>query len=68
MSGGETKSEQGQIKRVTRKFLVVVVRQNKGKEMCSKSVQQVQSFFFLGRGWGLITSNEFLDVFVGVAA
>ena len=39
------KGEQGHIKRVTRKFLVVVVQGN-GKEMYQKSVLQVQSCFF----------------------
>ena len=54
MTGSEKKSEQehvyniSSIKRVTRKFRVVVV-QNNGKEMYKKSVLPVQSccFFFL---------------------
>ena len=53
MTGSEKKSEQehvykiSSIKRVTRKFRVVVV-QNNGKEMYKKSVLHVQSccFFF----------------------
>ena len=51
MSGSKKKSEQAKtydissIKRVTRKFHVVVV-QNNGKEMYKRSVLHVQSFFF----------------------
>ena len=52
------------IKRVTRKFHVVVA-QNNGKKMYKKSVLHVQSFFFFCE---LDLLMFFLAVFVAVAA